>query len=212
VKAEVAVPELSNRAGPVSGPELPIVQALLSTVVEPNATGMTCIGAAAREARILVGRNPESGCVMEPEHQKTWAGALVYFVLLEQLGSCFKPSGSAVPTQSALKNALIWFADVTGSDAAVVYNLRNRFAHDYSLDSPKPGRARYIVHAQEARPFVEHVRNSDYSVSLIGLARAAEMALAKVRSLAERGQLEIHHPGGLGRVLQRFTARFAVVV
>ena len=135
---------------------------------------VSTISAAIREARALTGRNPATG--VEPpgnEHRATWAGALVWFIVLEQLGTCFRPScADDRSCGDEIVCALVWFADVDWSVAIELAALRDRFAHDYSLEHPRRSR-RYRLTARTDAPLLKR-HNQRPEVSLYQLAETAE--------------------------------------
>jgi hypothetical protein len=199
--------QLRRETGFVIADEIQVVYWLLNTEA-PSGVEMTCIGAAAREARTLVGRDATSGELRDRSVASTWAGALVYLVLLEQLGSCFSPGRAGPPTRGGgIRDALEWFADVSTDDALAVKTLRDRFAHDYSLQGPHPRSRRFTVHDLSDQPLVGSIQDG-YSISLVRLAEVAEKALAVVSDLVGAHDLRVHHQGGLERVVQRFTMVF----
>src|SRR5690242_9359296 len=77
----------------ITGDRVDAVIALLDTSGEITGTGVSCIAAALREARVHVGRDPATGKLLQPEHGLTWSGALVYLIFCEQIGSCFSLPG-----------------------------------------------------------------------------------------------------------------------
>jgi hypothetical protein len=52
---------------------------------------VSCMAAALREARQLVGRNQATGRHEKDMEDVSWSGALVYLIFAEQIGSCFHP-------------------------------------------------------------------------------------------------------------------------
>ena len=87
----------------------------------------SCVAAALREARGLVGRRPEDGQLVDSAHGLTWAGALVYLIYCEQIGSCFRPADSQHPRKKkALADALIWFGGFSDEKSRALEELRNR--------------------------------------------------------------------------------------
>lgn len=199
--------ELPTSPGPVTPQQVELVAWLLNTEA-PSGIEMSCIGAAAREARTLLGRDPASGEVLATDPPCKWAGALVYFVMLEQLGVCFKRSGGNKPGRGhGIRHALEVFGHVSPGDARVAEDVRNRFAHDYSLRGEGQDSRRYAVHDLPGEPFVSPIRDG-HAVSLLHLAEVSEVALGQVRDAARTGDLEVHHRGGLERVVERFVMIF----
>lgn len=182
-----------------------LVTWLLDTTVDV-AVGddVSTIAAAIKEARVLTGRDPKTGSEPSPNpHAGTWAGALVWFIVLEQLATCFRPASVNAPSSDGeIADALAWYAQVRRPDARELDRLRDRFAHDYSLEHPTRNR-RYRLTGRPG-PLLRR-DNTRPEVSLHELANSAERAVSAVRSLGEAGQLHIALPGGNSKVERRFS-------
>jgi hypothetical protein len=62
--------------------------------------------AALRDARGATGRHPSSGAVVKPEDNCSWLGAVGYLILLDQIGTCFKPAGTGELRGNTIDSAL----------------------------------------------------------------------------------------------------------
>ena len=100
---------------------------------------------------------------------------------------------------------MVWFGAVEHEVAAKLQDLRNRFAHDYSLEPPKGGE-RFVLHGEPGPLYVR--KKGRPWVSLFTLAETAEQVVAEAKRLAVDGELGVHHIGGLDRVEARFTMQF----
>lgn len=179
---------------------------LLDTSLSPEA-GCSCFGAALREARVLVGRDPATGT--EPpdnDNAATWAGALLYLIYLEQVGSCFSPAAASVPSDPGIAEAALWFGGYDGEVPKVLKQLRHRFAHDYTLEPAELGKPRFVLSPDEGEPLFRRSRGRPW-IGLRALADLAETTQRQVREMAVTGQLAVHHIGGLDRVEDRFAMR-----
>ena len=180
------------------------VERLLDTDFDPHVGDeVSTIAAAIREARNLTGRDDKTGIEADPNrHRATWAGALVWFIVLEQLATCFKPADDPKPDDDhddLIACALQWFADVRFDTAIKLDKLRNRFAHDYSLETPD-GSKRYRLGV--TGPLLKD-DNRRPRVSLYELANKAEQALSRVRELADDDNLVLRLP--IETIQRRFT-------
>lgn len=175
-------------------------------VVDPRR--MSCIAAALREARALVGRDPATGMVERKGNELTWAGALVYLIYCEQIGTCFRPSSHAHKrTAEPLRDALVWFGGFDAHDAKALDALRNRLAHDYTLHGHPDG-PRFALHGSASEPVVDR-QGRDTGVGLPALALRIETTFnLELLTLAADGHLLCHHAGGMAGVDARFRMSF----
>lgn len=171
----------------------------------PSQTGpMSCMAAALREARILVGRDPVSGRLMAPRNGMTWAGALVYLIFAEQIGSCFGPLHlRRHPRGEHLKNALNWFGGFDKGDAETLAHLRHRLAHDYTLIAPNSILS-FALTGSSQEPVVKRLAGNIAVIGLPALAIRIEHLHLRVALDADAGTLCCHHPGGIAAVNERF--------
>lgn len=190
----------------VSGPDVATVKQLLDTRLEPGQVIVSSIAAAHREARNLVGRDPATGDIVAPEHGQTWAGALVYLIFCEQIGSCFSLEGEPRMKSHDLQSALMQFADFEPHDALDLTRLRNRLAHDYTLIEPargsRPGEA-FALHGSAHEPVVRRM-SAGILIGLPALAIRIERTFCPAIDSALAGhRLVCHHPGGVAGVVRR---------
>lgn len=97
---------------------------------------------------------------------------------------------------------LLWFAQIDKSKAADLDRLRDRFAHDYSLEHQNG--TRYRLTGRADAPLLKQ-RNRRPEVSLYTLAETAELAIRTVRDLAVSDELQIRIDGGKDTIRRRFT-------
>ncbi|WP_328448775.1 MULTISPECIES: hypothetical protein [unclassified Amycolatopsis] len=102
-----------------------------------------------REARQATGRNPETGRI-EPGSgalSGNWLGAVGYLMLVDQVGSAYRPAGvPAVPGPPVVR-ALRYFAPGVGEpEREALYALRCSLVHDFGLVSVGgPGRTHHFM-------------------------------------------------------------------
>jgi hypothetical protein len=171
---------------------------------------ISCMAAALRESRQLVGRDPETGQSVRPEEGGTWSGALVYLIFAEQIGSCFHPivPTEEAPTQGGLRQSLRWFGGFTKTEAHLLAELRNRLAHDFTLQG-EDKEIKFTLSDRSHEPVVERLSSEYVHVGLPALAIRIEQLQFSVLLAADEGRLGCHHAGGIDGVVKRFA--FAVL-
>lgn len=180
------------------------VMALLDTST-PDPERVSCMAAAIRDARQVVGRNSETGRLDRPEFGATWAGALTYLIFAEQIGSCFHPIGDDFHKRRRghpLGDALQWFAGFDSDEAGVLSRLRDRLAHDYTL-LDRSGKDTFALHGSAHEPVVRR-HGVTTLVGLPALAIRIEHLHLQVLLAADEGWLGCHHKGGIDEVDRRF--------
>lgn len=162
-----------------------------------------------RDARGVADRDLESGHILEGRASQSWLAAAAYLVLLDQIGSCFKPTGATdVPTKPVI-HALLAFSPVSDREALALYALRNALAHDYSLFNGNPKdealQHAFIYTAQPEAPLVTFpptAWSGTYAadpppleqatvVNLRKVGDITEGVVEKLRELHDAGQLEL---------------------
>lgn len=139
-------------------------------------TAVSCFRAALREARTLTQRDPDTGKVEVVDceccnHPPTdWAGALMYLVLLEQIGKVLRPpnrrarpkrrAGRTVAKEQDITRALRYFGPdlTTPPERDVLVALRNGFAHDFGLThtmGPSSRWHKFVLIASPTAPLVK---------------------------------------------------------
>jgi hypothetical protein len=90
-----------------------------------------------RDARLITNRDVETGKVSfktnAPLMPDNWAGTIVYLIILELIGTCFKPKHSPNSTDNAIYCALRYFSSLSDNEARAIESLRHSFAHNYGL-------------------------------------------------------------------------------
>jgi hypothetical protein len=112
---------------------------LLNT--DDGVTRASCFKAAVREARGLTRRDEHTGEHRDAAGDPCWSGALMYLVVLEQLGNVLRPKGATTQTgQAGVLEALRHFApELPVDEREALYALRNAFAHEFGLTNGPPG-------------------------------------------------------------------------
>lgn len=112
-----------------------------------NSEQVSSFRAALREARTLTDRDPETGERKKRRRNPPteWSGALMYLVLLEQIGKVLRPdgrralpkrrAGKKLPKEQYIARTLRYFGEqwVAPKERGVLVALRNGFAHDFGL-------------------------------------------------------------------------------
>jgi hypothetical protein len=181
--------------------------------------------AALRDARQFTGRDPATGAkiVQHPfSHTGNWLGNIGYLLLLDQIGTCFKPRGVApiAGKHSTIFLALKYFTNLSDDHARAIYALRCAFAHDYSLINinTKPGMTHnFQVYKSPNPPIVtlpaavwdgiltNRNANNITQINLEALADEIEKICPDLLQLAQANNLEILLPGGSDELLQRYS-------
>lgn len=97
----------------------------------------SCLTHALREARIITGRNTETGVAIQPEPEGSylgrWSGAMVYLSILDQIGKCYKPRETITLNMNPIQKALRYFTTLSPEEIEAIYALRNSLFHDFCL-------------------------------------------------------------------------------
>lgn len=97
----------------------------------------SCLTAALTEARILTGRNQDTGVPdswFKPELGR-WSGAMCYSTILDQIGTCYKRKGVKTLSSNtpSIKKVLHYFTNLSEDKINALYALRCAFLHDFNL-------------------------------------------------------------------------------
>lgn len=113
---------------------------LLAEHVAPLKLGTSYVSTfstALRDARVVSGRDEETGAELNKPVVARFAGVVVYFVLLEQIGKSLRPEGARrrLARETELERAVRQSAPNKASkrERQVLYALRCAFAHEYGL-------------------------------------------------------------------------------
>lgn len=150
------------------------VAKLLNPRLVPGQNPVSCIAAALREARTIVGRDEASGTLVNVARGVAWAGALTYLIFCEQIGSCFHLVGQRTPRKGHLRRALAQFGGFVDADAIILVRLRNHLSHNFTIvQQPVNGKPGYsfALHGSADEPVVRDM-GGVYAVGLPALACA----------------------------------------
>lgn len=152
-----------------------------------------------------------------------WLGAIGYFTVLDQIGSCYKPLGVAEPQANAntIKFAIEHFAfDLIGNDAGqlnALIALRNAFTHDFNLlNIPRDANMialqqhKFTVTADTKNNWVVKLRANQWDgnidgknfydisdttfINLFGFGNLVETVYSKIYDLLTKDQIELRLP------------------
>jgi hypothetical protein len=106
---------------------------------------VSTFNAALRDARVVCGRDVITGTPLGSTPIALWAGTLVYFALLDQIGNTLWPiQGRDAKRESSIERALRQFApESTRRQREALYALRNAFAHEFGLINVNKHRPEY---------------------------------------------------------------------
>lgn len=106
---------------------------------------VSTFNAALRDARVVCGRDVSTGAFTGVTPNALWAGTLVYFALLDQVGDTLKPAGGRkIARESSVERALRFFSPgTTRRQRQALYGLRNAFAHEFGLINVNRKRPEY---------------------------------------------------------------------
>ena len=180
--------------------------------------------AALRDARGATGRDPATGAIVNPEHTYSWLGAVGYLVLLDQIGTCFKPADTKDVVGNTINRALSYFTNLSEADRNAIYALRCAFAHDYSLVNENPNTNRrthhFIILSDPSSPVLRHPAQTwdgDYetrdednatNVNVWALGKHVEDICLQLLDLANAGELDITLADGLKELTSRYGISF----
>jgi hypothetical protein len=188
--------------------------------IDPNY--VSTFNAAVREARSLSARDPDTGMPDGGSTSTLWAAAIVYLILLEQVGkslrplggrrATWKPAGARKPRREPdLEKAIRQFAPsaATKSERQVLYALRCAFAHDFGLFNVRgvpPYRRVFRLDDAPGGPLVSWPRvpwtgkvmdarlETSTTVNLVAFAEVVEAVVRSVRAHSARTTLRPEMP------------------
>lgn len=179
---------------------------------EPDQTSrfryFSSLTAAVRDARHATRRELDTGQKIPGESHGSWLGALGYFTVLDQIGTCFREKDKSRISSKGVVAALEHFTELNQSVANALYALRCSFAHDFSLFNFNKNKAnlchRFLVVADSETPLVVAAKrtwngdpfdDSPEVFTLINLEAFGDLAEAiynRLLQLAESKRLEIN--------------------
>jgi hypothetical protein len=184
----------------------------------------TSFVAALEDARGASGRDITTGAVIDEPRTGHWLGAVGYLILLDQIGTCFKPKSAArlngaAPIICCLR---YWARGTSNRESEAIYGLRNALAHDYSVFNPAAKVPQlYRLDRQVGRGVVRFgkrtwdgkydkiSRDSETLVSLRELSELSERIVSEVRSACNSSAIEILLNGGSDELLVRYGVYFS---
>lgn len=95
----------------------------------------SCLMLALRDARSISGRDEKTGIVINTTGNFSphkWPAALLYLIILEQLGTCLKPTSSNLQGYP-IYLTLRYFSDLAEKECKAIAALRHSFSHSFAL-------------------------------------------------------------------------------
>lgn len=191
--------------------------------------------AALRDCRVYTKREVNTGNfnpAIEHGDAGNWLGAIGYFTILDQLGSCYKPIGEPEPSGNI--NSIRFIIEKIAYDIIenderqlnALIALRNAFTHDFNLlNIPRDNRLiplqqhKFTVTADVVSKWIvklasrlwdgnidgkDFFDNSDSTfVNLFGLGNLTETIYSRITSLIQNDQIELRIP--LLRLINKYT-------
>lgn len=170
-------------------------------------------------ARSETGRGSRSGEVEDELRTGSWLGATAYFILLDQIGKCLKPTNAPAPAgPSAIERALQMWSAVSRDEQYALTALRHALTHDFALSNQNARNPVYqhrftldrdpdrLVHLPAERWSGDyHSTKQDTTiVSLRALGDLVERIVVGVMRAAEADAVEIILPGGSAELMMRY--------
>jgi len=208
---------------------MPEQQAILTHLTNfsqgQNVTYFSGFVAALRDARKFTKRNQDDGQKLIDDScgdHGSWLGAIGYLSLLDQIGTCFKPIGTAtINNENSISKALKYFTNIPHLDIDAIYALRNAFAHDYSLYNINHKIQSYTHHFSVKQNPVDPlvslpqtqwdgiIANRTHAnrtvVNLEALGDTVEQICSTLFQLANNNNLAVTLPGGSDELIQRYS-------
>ena len=174
---------------------------------------LSCFTAALRDARGITGRDLETVQKTDRSRLGSWLGAVCYLILIDQIGSCFRPKNRANHTEkNAFKTALALFTHLNPKDRNALWALRCSLAHDYSLVNFNPNAGKGTHHFKllydSSAPLITHPATdwdgmypfmNEENLTVINLEALGDLVediVATLRRLASLRELEVCLPYG----------------
>lgn len=176
-----------------------------------------------KDTRIATGRDPQSGIMVESQKAGSWLGNIGYMVLLDQIGSCFKPRNVQLVEGNAIMKVLSHFTKLSDEEKNIIYALRCALAHDYSLCNINARKSELthnfaltkgsnilikIPTTQWDGKFQSRNADNQTLVDLQEVGNLVENICNKLYDLASKNELEVVLAGGSDELLQRYSFQF----
>ena len=176
---------------------------------QPSAFVST-LNAALRDARVTCGRDADSGKSLSEKPKALWAGTLVYFALLDQIGDTLRPAlGRDIRGEASIERALRQFGPgTTLRQRQALYALRNAFAHEFGLVNVNTRRPEYtFVFAVDDDPSAPLIRwparRWDGDLSNASVRTRTLVSLPAFGDLCERVVLSVRQQSSSVRLRSR---------
>jgi len=183
-------------------------------------TAFSSFAAALSDARNATGRD-KNGNILDPSKRGSWLGAVGYMILLDQIGSCFKPTLVDPVVGNSFIKALKYFSSLPNTCIEALYALRCAFAHDFSLFNRNTenelrmhrfevriGNSEDVVVFPPVRWDGNFSNIHDDNTTIIYLdtfGLLVETLCAKLYSLYTSGELEVTLPGKTDELFYRYS-------
>lgn len=161
--------------------------------------------------------------MVDPQKASSWLGNIGYMVLLDQIGSCFKPRNVQLVQGNEIMKALNHFTSLSDEEKNIIYALRCALAHDYSLcniNSKKSELTHNFALTKGSNVLIKkpiarwngdfQSRNADNQtlVDLQEVGNLVEDICKKLFGLASKNELDVILGGGSDELIQRYSFQF----
>ena len=196
-----------------------------------NPTRFSTISLLLKGARSLSGRNLQTGVYELREFNETnfingtyhsfqFTGLIDYLILLEQVGSIFKPINKSTIDKNPIPRALGYFTLLESKKIESVVGLRNSIAHKFGLateSSPRNGSRKFALSNNRNVAVIDLPQtpwNGDFSdksdatttiVYLHDLIDLIESVYQSIISENKCGNIEMTLEGGIAELYARYT-------
>ena len=186
---------------------------------------------ALRDARLITNRNVDTGLVTfktrAPLSPANWGGAIIYLIILELIGSCFKPVDDTISETNPIYKALRYFSNLSESEARAIESLRHSFAHSYGLTNIQMKKGKIVdsrthhfqltANASNARVVIERKQlwNGKYEtinkrnttqINIWQLGDLVEKVFTDLVAKNNKGKIELILVGGISELKAKYTA------
>lgn len=175
--------------------------------------------------RAATGRDITTGALVRPVESGSWHGNIGYFVLLDQIGSCFSlKSGAPISgNTNAITRALKTFTSLSEIEIKALYALRCSIAHDFSLcnvNAPdkthqfgltkNSGVLIILPKTQWDGDYLNRVPDNATIIDLTEFGNLVEGIVSRILTAYKANDLKIILPGGPDELFARYIFTFTV--
>lgn len=110
-----------------------------------------------KNARLISNREQETKKVTlkikAPLAPSNWGAAIIYLIVLELIGTCFRPKDKRKVNGNPIYKALRYFTSHSENEARAIESLRHSFAHNYGLINLQNNRETKVINKRGTHHF-----------------------------------------------------------